>query len=176
MKNETHRQRQNGGVTTAPTPVDGNDKQVYLECLLLIERLHRRFLDVIKLELDRLGIKDVNNVQSLILYNIGEAEMTVGELTSRGYYLRFQRLLQSSRSSSRMAISNRSARRMTGAPCASGCRRRVSISTAASTPCTTSTSPRCIPADITAGELAAVNETLTKLEQFWSNQIRYGAR
>ena len=88
MKNETHQQRQNGGVTTAQTPVmGGSDKQVYLECLLLIERLHRRFLDVIKLELDRLGIKDVNNVQTLILYNIGEAEMTVGELTSRGYYL-----------------------------------------------------------------------------------------
>ena len=31
------------------------DKAVYLECLLLIERLHRRFLDVLKAELDRLG-------------------------------------------------------------------------------------------------------------------------
>jgi len=62
-------------------------KQVYLETILLIERLHRRFLDVIKSELDRLKIEDINNVQTLILYNIGDDQLTVGELTNRGYYL-----------------------------------------------------------------------------------------
>lgn len=62
-------------------------KQVYLETILLIERLHRRFLDVVKSELDRLKIEDINNVQTLILYNIGEDQLTVGELTNRGYYL-----------------------------------------------------------------------------------------
>ena len=61
--------------------------EVYLESLQLIERLHRRFLDVVKVELDRLGTQDINNIQTLILYNIGDGEMTVGELTSRGYYL-----------------------------------------------------------------------------------------
>jgi DNA-binding MarR family transcriptional regulator len=54
----------------------------------LVERLHRHFLDVVKLELDGLGIHDINNVQGLMLFNIGDAEMmTVGELTSRGCYL-----------------------------------------------------------------------------------------
>jgi DNA-binding MarR family transcriptional regulator len=53
----------------------------------LIERLHRRFLDVLKVELDRKGIQDINNVQAMILYNIGNEDMTVGELTLRGYYL-----------------------------------------------------------------------------------------
>ena len=62
-------------------------KGLYLEALQLIERLHRQFLDVVKAELDREDIKDCNNVQALILYNIGEDEMTVGELTTRGYYL-----------------------------------------------------------------------------------------
>lgn len=62
-------------------------KQVYLELILLIERLHRRFLDVIKSELDKLKIEDINNVQTLILYNIGSENLTVGELTNRGYYL-----------------------------------------------------------------------------------------
>lgn len=62
-------------------------KQIYLETILLIERLHRRFLDVVKSELDRLKIEDINNVQTLILYNIGEDQLTVGELTNRGYYL-----------------------------------------------------------------------------------------
>ena len=59
----------------------------YLTVISLVERLHRHFLDVVKLELDRLGLRDINNVQSLMLFNIGDAEMTVGELTLRGCYL-----------------------------------------------------------------------------------------
>jgi len=62
-------------------------KAVYTESILLIERLHRRFLDVVKTELDRLKIDDVNNIQTLILYNISSEQLTIGELTNRGYYL-----------------------------------------------------------------------------------------
>ncbi len=62
-------------------------KDQYLSVLRLIERLHRQFLEVIKGEVDRMGIRDINNIQALILYNIGEDELTVGELTHRGYYL-----------------------------------------------------------------------------------------
>lgn len=59
----------------------------YYDSIQLIERLHRHFLDVLKVELDKKNIQDINNVQSMILYNVGEDEMTVGELTIRGYYL-----------------------------------------------------------------------------------------
>ena len=59
----------------------------YLEVVALLERLHRHFLEVVKLELDGLGVHDINNVQGLMLFNIGDAEMTVGELTLRGCYL-----------------------------------------------------------------------------------------
>jgi DNA-binding MarR family transcriptional regulator len=59
----------------------------YLETIRLTERLHRQFLEVVKNELEGLGIEDLNNVQSLILFNIGRNEYTVGELTGRGYYL-----------------------------------------------------------------------------------------
>lgn len=59
----------------------------YYEAIQLIERLHRHFLDVLKVELDKKNIQDINNVQCMILYNVGEEEMTVGELTIRGYYL-----------------------------------------------------------------------------------------
>jgi DNA-binding MarR family transcriptional regulator len=62
-------------------------KARYLVSLKLIERLHRLLLDVIKDEFERLGRTDVNSVQALLLYNIGDAELTAGELTSRGYYL-----------------------------------------------------------------------------------------
>lgn len=59
----------------------------YLESLQLVERLHRRLLDVVKDEFDRSGRSDINAVQALLLFNIGNAELTAGELRSRGYYL-----------------------------------------------------------------------------------------
>ncbi len=59
----------------------------YLDAIQLIERLHRQCLELVKAELDRLTIRDVNNIQALILFNIGAEELTVGELTQRGYYL-----------------------------------------------------------------------------------------
>ena len=59
----------------------------YLEAISLIERLHRQFLEVVKLELEGSGTHDINNVQAVMLFNIGDAEMTVGELTWRGCYL-----------------------------------------------------------------------------------------
>ena len=62
-------------------------KDEYLSIIRLIERLHRQFLEVVKGEIDRQGILDINGVQALILYNIGDDELTVGELTQRGYYL-----------------------------------------------------------------------------------------
>ncbi|MEM8773217.1 MAG: MarR family transcriptional regulator [Pseudomonadota bacterium] len=59
----------------------------YLQLLHLVERLHRQLLDVIKDELERIGQTDINSVQALLLYNIGDAELTPGELRSRGHYL-----------------------------------------------------------------------------------------
>jgi DNA-binding MarR family transcriptional regulator len=62
-------------------------RSLYLETLTLVERLHRRLLDVIKDEFDRQGRADINAVQALLLYNIGEKDLTAGELRTRGYYL-----------------------------------------------------------------------------------------
>jgi DNA-binding MarR family transcriptional regulator len=59
----------------------------YFKVISLVERLHRQFLELVKLELDGLGIHDINNVQGMMLFSIGNAEMTVGELTLRGCYL-----------------------------------------------------------------------------------------
>ena len=62
-------------------------KSLYLETLQLVERLHRRLLDVIKDEFDRNGRTDINAVQALLLFNIGDAVLTAGELRSPGIYL-----------------------------------------------------------------------------------------
>jgi len=56
----------------------------YFQVISLVERLHRQFLELVKLELEGLGIHDINNVQGMMLFSIGDSEMTVGELTLRG--------------------------------------------------------------------------------------------
>lgn len=77
-------------VKTTDAVVDQEDsgrKAAYLEALTYVERLHRRLLDVIKDELDRIHVSEINSVQALLLFNIGDAEMTAGELRTRGHYL-----------------------------------------------------------------------------------------
>lgn len=61
-------------------------KKEYLELTRLIERLHRRFLDLLRAELNRLGIRDINSVQALLLANIGREEIAIRDLVERGYY------------------------------------------------------------------------------------------
>jgi DNA-binding MarR family transcriptional regulator len=76
-------------MTVQEAVLDGSDRAFlasYLDMLGLVERLHRLLLDVIKDEFERLGIAEVNPVQGLLLFNIGEHEVSAGELKSRGFY------------------------------------------------------------------------------------------
>lgn len=69
--------------------LDGSHKAFlsgYLDSLAMIERLHRLLLDVVKDEFERINLLEINSVQALLLFNIGENEVTAGELKSRGYY------------------------------------------------------------------------------------------
>jgi len=61
-------------------------KKEYLDLTRMIERLHRRFLDVLRAELNRQGVKELNAVQALLLSNIGEEEIAIRDLIERGYY------------------------------------------------------------------------------------------
>src|ERR1700727_4073504 len=62
-------------------------RKYYLETLNLVERLHRQLLDVIKDELDRRDEREINSVEALLLFNVGDQELTAGELRTRGHYL-----------------------------------------------------------------------------------------
>jgi DNA-binding MarR family transcriptional regulator len=74
-------------VTTPGADDTGADFLIgYLETLSMVERLHRLLLDVVKDEFERLGLLDINSVQALLLFNVGDNEVTAGELKSRGYY------------------------------------------------------------------------------------------
>ena len=72
------------------TPIEQGTRPAYtaqyLDTLGLVERLHRLLLDVIKDEFERLGLLEINAVQALLIFNIGDNEVTAGELKSRGYY------------------------------------------------------------------------------------------
>ncbi len=70
-----------------PPPGEADDfLGAYLETLAMVERLHRLLLDVVKDEFERLGVIDINSVQALLLFNVGDNEVTAGELKTRGYY------------------------------------------------------------------------------------------
>ena len=59
----------------------------YIQLTRMIERLHRRFLDVLRFELDRCGIDDINPAQALMLTKIEGREVAVRDIVERGYYL-----------------------------------------------------------------------------------------
>jgi DNA-binding MarR family transcriptional regulator len=148
-------------------------RPVYLEALTLVERLHRRLLDVIKDEFDRRGRSDVNSVQALLLYNIGDKELTAGELRTRGYYLgsnvsyNVKKLVE-------MGYLHHSRSRLD--------RRSVRISLTdkgrevhkivALLYDKHATTVEQI-GGISSEEFAKLNQSLVRLERFWTDQIRY---
>ena len=76
-------QPQDGGLAAAK---NASFMENYLDTLALVERLHRLLLDVIKDEFERVGIQEINSVQALLLFNVGDNEVAAGELKTRGYY------------------------------------------------------------------------------------------
>ena len=147
-------------------------KQSYLETIRLIERLHRRFLDVIKTELDRLGIEDINNVQTLILSNISSEQLTVGELTARGYYLgsnvsyNVKKLVENNYLTQERSPHDR---RMT----------RVRVSEKGLELCERvdalyqNNAMELVRDVVTEEQLQSTNEVLTSLERYWTNYSTY---
>ena len=148
-------------------------RPVYLEALTMVERLHRRLLDVIKDEFDRRGRSDVNSVQALLLYNIGDNELTAGELRTRGYYLgsnvsyNVKKLVEMGylhharsrvdRRSVRISLTER------------GKEVHAIVAQLYEKHVTTVEQIGGISTD----EFGRLNQALTRLERFWTDQIRY---
>lgn len=147
-------------------------RQPYYDSILLIERLHRHFLEVLKVELDRLGVQDINNVQSLILYNIGDDELTVGELTARGYYLgsnvsyNVKKMYENGYLTQERSPHDRRSVRVRLSEKGLALRDKVSA-----------LFERQIAAldksGLSTDELTKANETMRKLERFWTSALDY---
>lgn len=141
----------------------------YYEAIQLIERLHRHFLDVLKVELDKKGIQDINNVQSMILYNIGEDEMTVGELTIRGYYLgsnvsyNVKKMVENGYLEQARSVHDKRSIRVKLSPKGADLKGLISAMFDRH-------ENEIAAAEVTDERLLALNETLKHLERFWANQ------
>jgi DNA-binding MarR family transcriptional regulator len=145
----------------------------YLETLTLVERLHRRLLDVIKDEFDRKSRADINSVQALLLYNIGEKDLTAGELRTRGYYLgsnvsyNLKKLVEMGYlDHQRSRVDRRSVRiKLTD----KGREVRDIVDTLYHKHVATVAQVGGIDGD----EFAMLNKSLQRLERFWTDQILY---
>ncbi len=145
----------------------------YLQGLRLIERLHRLLLDVIKDEFDRQGGAELNSVQALLLYNIGESELTAGELKTRGHYLgsnvsyNLKKLVDMGYLHYKRSETDRRSV-------------RVSLTEKGKDACEVvqglyQRQMRSLEAvgEVRRDDIQALNKALVRLERFWSDQIRY---
>ncbi len=157
----------------APAAAVEPGRSEYLQSLRLIERLHRLLLDVIKDEFDRQGGSDLNSVQAFLLYNIGESELTAGELKSRGYYLgsnvsyNLKKLVDMGYIHYKKSDTDRRSV-------------RVSLSQKGLDACKVVQKlyQRQLGSIEAVGEISnddfrGLNKALMRLERFWSDQIRY---
>lgn len=58
-----------------------------LDLARVIERVSRRFLDYMRLELAKLGVDDISPSQVMVLLTIGQGEIAVRDLLDRGHYV-----------------------------------------------------------------------------------------
>ncbi|MDA8587050.1 winged helix DNA-binding protein [Rhodobacteraceae bacterium] len=156
-------------------PVEGGIDYAknYLDSLSMIERLHRLLLDVIKDEFERLGVLEINAVQALLLFNIGDNEVTAGELRSRGYYqgsnvsYNLKKLVDMGfMHHQRCEIDRRSVRvRLT--------EKGRDVHRVVSDLFQRQSEMLSQDAMIGGDKLHALNDQLARVERFWSDQIRY---
>lgn len=161
------------GIADSTIPAVDGFRDDYMHALRLIERLHRLMLDIIKAELDHVGLAELNSVQALLLNNIGESELTAGELRSRGYYLgsnasyNIRKLadlgyIDAKRSTAdRRSVRIRLTDKGKHASEAVGDLYRRQLGSLE------------IVGEIGRTEFALVSAALTRLEGFWVNQIRF---
>ncbi|MCH8239745.1 MAG: winged helix DNA-binding protein [Proteobacteria bacterium] len=148
-------------------------KEHYLKSLRMIERLHRLLLDVIKDEFERIGRSEVNSVQALLLFNIGDSELTAGELRSRGYYLgsnvsyNLKKLVDAGYIHHERSTNDRRSVRVRLTD------KGKQISNVIDKLYNRQLSSLEQVGGVNEGDLEVMNDSLFHLERFWTDQIRY---
>lgn len=154
-------------------PANNPIKPRYLEALNLVERLHRRLLDVIKDDFERVGEPEVNPVQALLLFNIADSELTAGELKTRGHYqgsnvsYNLKKLVEAGYVHHERSASDKRSVRVRLTPKGQNIRDRVDA--------LYNRQLQAIEQVVGLGgdELDRINKALTRLERYWTDQILY---
>ena len=150
-----------------------NFRGEYLRALRMIERLHRLLLDVIKDEFDRQGGAEINSVQALLLNNMGDDELTAGELKTRGYYLgsnvsyNLKKLVEMGYLHYKRSDKDRRSVRVSLTP--KGAEARATIQKLYQRQLGSVEAVGQVSLD----DFRTLNKSLVRLERFWTDQIRY---
>ena len=157
----------------AAEPVQHPIKHRYIEALMLIERLHRRLLDVIKDDFERTGEPEVNPVQALLLFNIADSELTAGELKTRGHYqgsnvsYNLKKLVESGYVNHERSSADKRSVRIKLTAKGQAIRERVDALYNRQL----SSVEQLV--GLSVEEFDKLNKALTRLERFWTDQILY---
>lgn len=166
--------RQPQSVESEASPAVG-DATAYHDIARIVERMHRRFLDLVRLELERRGADDLSPIQALMVLLIGDDELSVRDLMERGYFLgsnasyNLKNLVESGyvdraasqrdRRSARLRLSEK------GQELCQSLREMEAAQADA-----------LISAPSDLDDLATTYRTLRRLERLWTDQIRYNTR
>jgi len=160
-------------LTREAAPDERPLKSQYLTSLKIVERLHRLLLDVVKNEFERVGRTDVNSVQALLLYNIGDTELTAGEIRTRGYYLgsnvsyNLKKLVDNGYIHHQRSKTDRRSVRVRLTPKGKEIFQVVNALFERQLTMLEKVAGLSVP------DLKSLNQSLARLERFWIDQIRY---
>jgi DNA-binding MarR family transcriptional regulator len=158
---------------SAPLSYDPAVKSRYLQAVRRMEKLHRRLLDMLKEELDRSGRDDVTSVQALLLYNIGDQELSAGDLRRRGYYLgsnvsyNIKKLVEAGYlQSARSALDRRSVR-------ISLAEKGHAVHAMVQALYDRHAQSLEVAGGLTLPDIDVLNRMLVRLDRFWAHQVKY---
>ncbi len=145
----------------------------FLQSLSLLEQAHRRLHDVVKDDLERGGERSLTGVQALLLYEIGDGEAPASALRARGAFAgtslsynvkKLQEggyLVQTRSEDDKRTVTLKLTER--GMKIRDRVERLFQKQAGALEP----------TASVRADDLTQLNKTISRLERFWSDQIRY---
>ena len=152
-----------------------SEPDISLELPRLLARMHRRYLDLLRVELGRIGANDINPVQAFLLLDLGGDETGVQDLVARGYYVTSNALYNIKKlveagyfEQSRSAHDRRAMRVRPTAKAVAICdkirERQARIETAVA------------GREGSESDSALAYKSLRRLERAWEEYLRYGGR
>lgn len=158
---------------TVPTDEDVASVPTYVELLRVLERAHRQLLETVSAELERSEVTDVNAVQALLLYHMGEEPLTAAEIKTSGRYLgsnvtyNLRKLIEAGRLVESRGPNGRGAPRFS--PTEAGSQIRALVEGLFERQ-SSSLKPLCAMGEADVQQASAA---LAKLERYWTDQVRF---